>query len=236
MLYDPVKTVRIEAARRLAGEMARFVHPDHKEQFQLALQELEASMLYSADFASARHNLANFYARLDRPEDAMRHYEEAIRIDKQFYPAKANLAVLYSQHGRNREAEQLLRSALEIDPTLHELAYSLGLLLVELQQYTEAVSYLEQAAEGLPERSRIHYNLGLLYQFQQDFPKTEHSLRNALALEPRNLEYQYALAEHLLKLRRFEDARPIVEEMISTHPENPAGRQMLDFIKRNTGQ
>ena len=81
-----------------------------------------------------------------------------------------------------------------------------------------------------------HNNLGLLYQFQQNFPKTEYSLRTALALEPRSLEYQYALAEHLLKLRRFEDARPIVEEMISTHPENPAGRQMLDFIKRNTGQ
>jgi len=236
LLYDPVKTVRIEAARRLAGEMARFVHPDHKEQSQLALQELEASMLYSADFASARHNLANLYARMDRPEDAIRQYEEAIRIDRQFYPAKANLAVLYSQHGRNREAEQLLRSALEIDPTLHELAYSLGLLLVEMQQYPEALNYLEQAAEGLPERSRIYYNLGLLYQFQQDFPKTEHSLRTALALEPRNLEYQYALAEHLLKLRRFEDARPIVEKMISTHPENPVGQQMLDFINRNTGQ
>ena len=105
-----------------------------------------------------------------------------------------------------------------------------------MQQYPEAVSYLEQAADGLPERSRIHYNLGLLYQFQQNFPKAEHSLRTALALEPRNLECQFALADHFLKQGRFEDARPIAQDMISMHPENPVGQQMLDFINRNTGQ
>jgi tetratricopeptide (TPR) repeat protein len=236
LLYDPVRTVRVEAARRLAGEMTRFVHPDHMAQFKSALEELEASMLYSADFASARHNLANLYTRMDRPGDAVRHYEAAIRIDGQFYPAKANLAVLYSQQGRNPEAEQLLRSALETEPELYDLAYSLGLLLVEMQQYPEALRYLEQAAEGLPERSRIHYNLGLLYQFMQDLPKAEHSLRSALALEPRNPDYQIALADHYLKLGRFEDARPIAEELLSTHPENPAGGQMLDFIRRNTGR
>jgi tetratricopeptide (TPR) repeat protein len=236
LLYDPVRAVRIEVARRLAGEMARFVHPDYKEQFRLAFEELEASMLYSADFASARHNLANLYARMDRPEDAMKQYEEAIRIDARFYPATANLAVLYSQNGRNREAAQLLRNALETDPELPELAYSLGLLLVEMQQYPEALSYLKQAAEGLPNRSRAHYNLGLLYQFLQNLPGAENSLRTALALEPRNLEYLYALADYYLKLGRFEDARPIAEAMVSMHPENPVGGQMLEFIRRNTGQ
>jgi predicted CXXCH cytochrome family protein len=231
LLYDPVKTVRIEAARRLAGDMARFVRPEHKGQFDLAMAELEQSMLYSADFASGRHNLANFYARLDRPEDAMRQYEEAIRIDDQFYPAKANLAVLYSQQGRNREAEQLLRSALQQQPDLHDMAYSLGLLLVEMQQYPEALAWLERAASGLPERARIHYNLGLLYQFLQDLPEAENSLRTALALEPGNPDYQIALADHYLKLGRFEEARPIAEQLMATYPENPVGRQMLEFIQ-----
>jgi predicted CXXCH cytochrome family protein len=231
LLYDPVKTVRIEAARRLAGEMVRFVRPEHQDQFRQALGDLEDSLLYSADFASARHNLANLYGRMDRPEDAIRQYEEAIRIDDQFYPAMANLAVLYSQQGRNREAEQLLRTALEQQSDLPDLAYSLGLLLVEMQQYPEALSYLEQAAEGLPEESRIHYNLGLLYQFLRDLPRAENSLRAALELEPRILEYQYALADHYLKLGRYEEARPIAEEMMATHPENPVGQQMFEFIR-----
>ena len=34
----------------------------------------------------------------------------------------------------------------------------------------------------------------------------------------------------------FEKARPIVEDMVSMHPENPIGRQMLGFIQRNKGR
>ena len=149
VLYDPLKPVRIEPARRLVGEMIQYLDADQQALQQAVLKEFEDAMLYSADFAASRHNLANLYAELDRPEDAIRQYEEAIRIDGQFFPATANLAVLYNQSGQNEQAEQLLKKALATDPELYELAYSLGLLLVEMQQYGEALSYLEQASKGL---------------------------------------------------------------------------------------
>ncbi len=236
MLYDPVKTIRIEAATRLAGELTRYLDADQKELFQTVLQEYVAATEYSADFAFARHNLANLYAKLDRPEDAIRQYEEAIRIDGQFFPATANLAVLYNQSGQNEQAEQLLKKALATDPRLYELAYSLGLLLVEMGQYGEALSYLEQASKGLPERPRIHYNLGLLYQHMNVDAKAEAELRAALLIEPQNLDFQLGLADHYLERGRFEEARPIVEDMVSMHPENPIGNQMLNFIWQNTGR
>jgi predicted Zn-dependent protease len=61
-------------------------------------------------------------------------------------------------------------------------------------------------------------------------------LKAALALEPRSLDYQFGLADHYLKRGRFEEARPIVEDMVSMHPENPIGSQMLNFIQSNTGR
>ena len=235
-LYDPVKNVRIEAARRLAGDMARYLRPEQQALAQKMLSEYEAAMNYSADFSYSRHNLANLYAELNRPEDAIKEYEAALRIDNQFFPAAANLSVLYNQNGQNELAEKVLKDALAIDPNLHELAYSLGLLLVEMQQYGEALTYIEQAARGLPERPRIHYNLGLLYQHMQVDSKAEKELRAALALDPISLDYQYGLADFYLKRGRLEEARPIVEDMISFHPENPIGQQMLEYIQRNTGR
>ena len=235
MLYDPVKTVRIEAATRLAGELTQYLDADQKALFQTVLKEYLGAMEYSADFAFARHNLANLYAKLERPEDAIRQYEEAIRIDDQFFPAKANLAVLYNQSGQNEQAEQLLKEALTANPELYDLAYSLGLLLVEMQQYGEALGYLEQASKGLPERPRTHYNLGLLYQHMNVDAKAEAELRAALLIEPQNLDFQFGLADHYLQRGRFEDARPIVEDMVSMHPENPIGNQMLNFIRQNMG-
>jgi tetratricopeptide (TPR) repeat protein len=236
MLYDPIKTVRIEAARRLAGDMTQHLDADQQELSRTVLQEFEDAMEYSADFAFARHNLANLYAELDRPEDAIRQYEEAIRIDKQFFPAIANLAVLYNQKGENEQAEQLLREAVTAHPELYDLAYSLGLLLVEMQRPREAVTYIEQASKGMPGRARIHYNLGLLYQSLQNPARAESELRAALAIEPQSLDFQYGLADHYLKRGRFEEARPIVEDMVTMHPGNPIGKQMLDFIQRNTGR
>jgi tetratricopeptide (TPR) repeat protein len=83
----------------------------------------------------------------------------------------------------------------------------------------------------MPDRARIHFNLGLLYQFLQDLPAAEYSLRAALTLEPGNPDYQLALSDHYLKRGRYQDALPIAEQMLAAHPDNPVGRQMLEFIQ-----
>lgn len=236
MLYDPVKTVRIEAARRLAGSLSAYLDTNQKALHQNVLQEYETAMKYSADFSFARYNLANLYTDLGRGEDAIEQFKAAIRIDNQFYPAKVNLAIAYSQQGKNQQAEKLLREVMAEQPELHEVAYSFGLLLVELQKYREAVTYLEQAVTGLPERARIHYNLGLLYQHLQNARLAEKELRAALSLEPGNLDFQYGLVDHYLKRGLFDQARPIAEIMASQHSENPIGGQILEYIKRNTGR
>ena len=235
-LYDPVRTVRIEAASRLAGDMEKALTTEQQAVFQVVIDEYITAMEYTGDFAGSRHNLANLYSKIDKPEDAVKQYEQAIRIDDRFYPAKMNLAVLYSQRGQNKKAEKLLREVVRDEPELYDAAYSLGLLLAELQNYSEGVKYLEIASRGLPERARIHYNLGLIYAFQQNMAAAEDELRAALNLEPQSLDFQYGLADFYLKSGQFEKARPIVEDMASMHPENPIGGQMLEFIRRNTGK
>ena len=82
-------------------------------------------------FSPSRHNLGNLSSKLDRAQEAIGHYEAAIRIDDQFYPAKVNLAILHSQRGQNRVAERLLREVVDDHPEVYDAAYSLGLLLVE---------------------------------------------------------------------------------------------------------
>ena len=230
MLYDPVKAVRIEAARKLAGQPSQQLEAREREVFQTALKEFEAAMAYSADFAFARHNLGNLYAALNRPEEAVRSYRAAIRIDDLFYPAKVNLAMLYNQQGKNDEAEALLREVIEANPKLSEVAYSLGLLLAEMKKYDQAVVYLKKAADGMPERPRVHYNLGLLLQYFKKDSEAEAALLQALSLDEDNLDYLYALAEFYLKRNRREDAEKIARQMVAKHPQSNLGRRILNFI------
>jgi tetratricopeptide (TPR) repeat protein len=106
LLYDPVAAVRMEAASTLAGEPSRRLSPDQQKVFQTGLQEYVASMQYSGDFAFGRYNLANLYVALNQPEEAIRNYEAALKIDDLFYPAKVNLAMLYNGRGENEKAEK----------------------------------------------------------------------------------------------------------------------------------
>ena len=199
MLYDPVKAVRIEAARRMTEIDDPRLDDAQKKVFEASLADYQKSMEYSADFAFGRYNLANLYVALKQPQKAIESYQAAIKIDSLFYPAKVNLAMLYNQTGKNDKAEILLREVVASHPEMYEVQYSLGLLLAEEKRYAEAANYLKQAARGMPNRARIHYNLGLLLQYLKKDSDAETSLLKAQELEPDNFDYLYVLADFYLK-------------------------------------
>jgi len=236
MLYDPVKAVRIEAARSLAPIAEGQLSEEQTRVFQAALREYQATMEYAADFAYALYNLGNLNTSMHQPEKAIKNYRAAIRIDDQFYPAKVNLAMLYNQEGRNDEAESLLRDVVTSHPELHEVEYSLGLLLAEKKAYDEAAVYLKRAARGMPGRARIHYNLGLLLQHLKRDSEAEVALARAMTLEPDNMDYLYALTEYYLKRGKFQEAKPIAEQMVARHPAMQVGHNILSIINRKLDQ
>jgi len=159
LLFDPVRSVRIMAASRLADAPAEMLKPYQQEALAASLAEYEEAMAYSLDFPFAGYNLGNLYARLGEAKKAEMYYRTAIDIDELFIPARANLAVLLNSLGRNEEAEVQLKAALEAEPEAFDVAYSLGLLLGEMGKYEEAEEYLTIAVEGMPDHPRAAYNL-----------------------------------------------------------------------------
>jgi tetratricopeptide (TPR) repeat protein len=236
MLYDPVKAVRIEAARRMTEIKDPQLDGSQKKRYQAALLEYQEAMEYSADFAFARYNLGNMYVNLGQPEKAIDSFRGAIRIDSQFYPAKVNLAMLFNQLGRSDETEALLSEVVDAHPELYEVQYSLGLLLAEKKKYAEAAGHLEIAAKGMPDRARVRYNLGLLLQQLKRDMEAEAALLGALEIEPDNLDYLYAVADHYLKSGKLTKARDFAERMIEKHPANPIGRDILNYINKKLAE
>jgi tetratricopeptide (TPR) repeat protein len=236
MLYDPVKAVRTEAARRMSEISEPQLDSNQKSRYQSALLEYQESMEYSADFAFARYNLANLYTNLGQPQKAIDNFRAAVRIDNQFYPAKVNLAMLFNQMGRKDETEALLQEVVGTHPELYEVQYSLGLLLAEQKKYDQAAGPLEIAANGLPGRARVRYNLGLLLQHLKRDMQAEAALLGALDIEPDNFDYLYAAADHYLKRGKLLKARDITDQMIEKHPRNSIGHDILKYINKRLGQ
>jgi Tfp pilus assembly protein PilF len=230
LLYDPVKAVRIEAAQNLTAVPSDRMPEELREKFELVLREYRQAMEHAGDFAASRHNLGTMHMNLGNSDAAVENYRKAIEIDEEFYPAKVNLAMVYNQLAKNKEAEQLLREVVADYPDFHEIKYSLALLLVEEQRYEEAERFLSEAAADIPDRARIHYNLGLLQQQLGKDRDAEASLRRALEIEPDSMDFLYALASHYLKNGKYSQARTVVEQMLSKHPSNTIGRDLLRYL------
>ncbi|WP_372682665.1 tetratricopeptide repeat protein, partial [Desulfosarcina sp.] len=233
LLYDPVRAVRIEAARSLVAAGRQGLSPSLQQPYEKALAEYITAMERTGDFAASRHNLGNVYADLGQTDRAIGHYRRAIAIDRLFYPAKVNLAMLYNAKGQIDQAEALLREVVQEYPDLYEVKYSLGLLLAEKKAYEDAVIYLGDAAAGLPQRSRIQYNLALLLKQLKQNPQAETALQRALSVEPNNPDYLSALAVLYIEWDRPDDALEAALQLREAHPTLAMGRDLVNYIRRS---
>ena len=233
MLYDPVKSVRIQAALGVVSLPHLNLNQEQQKRLETVTSEYLAAMQYSADFPSGRYNLALFYEAVGKQDQAVAEYKKAISLDHKFTPALNNLAMLYNSVGKNGEAEKYFKQALAVRPKFYPLAYSLGLLLVEEGKYSEALTYLKKASDGLPNRARIHYNLAMLQQFLDLPVDAEESLLKAMGLEPKNFDYLYALADHYIKSGQLQKAVHIAEQMNRLYPDYPVTQQILNYLNNN---
>jgi len=232
LLYDPVRAVRIEAARSLVSAVqSGRLAPSFSLPYKKALAEYVTAMERTGDFAASRHNLGNLYADSGQTERAILNYQKAIAIDRLFYPAKVNLAMLYNTTGKKHLAEALLREVVDEHPDLHDIQYSLGLLLAEKKDLDQAVIFLGDAAAGLPQRSRIQYNLSLLLKQLNRHAEAEAALNRALAVDPNNPDYLYALAVLYLEGNRPEDAMKVANQLRESHPNLAIGHDLVNYIK-----
>ena len=115
LLNDPVRAVRIETARVLAGVDQRSMTPEQQTAFAAYLELFHAEMI-DADRPEAYLNLGLLETRLRHPSEAENQYQTALRLDPHFTPALVNLADLDRMRGQNQEGVELLRKAMSIDP------------------------------------------------------------------------------------------------------------------------
>jgi tetratricopeptide (TPR) repeat protein len=156
LLGDPVRAVRIEAARLLAPA-ASALAAEHRASFDRALTEFETVQAENADRPDALANLGNLYlnrGEAGRAEDA---YRKAIALDGHFVPAYVNLADLYRAGAREAGAERALRDGLRLAPNDAALREALGLALVRQGKKKEALAEFAAAAKAAPEESRYAY-------------------------------------------------------------------------------
>lgn len=157
MLSDPVRDVRMRAARALAGDAESSLSPRDRTQFAAALAEYIAAERFNADRPESHSNLGNLHATQGRVEDAVEAYRRALALDPGFEQAALNLADLQRTIGREVDAEATIRAALQRNPRSAAVHHALGLSLVRQKRGLDALRALAEAVRIAPDDARFGY-------------------------------------------------------------------------------
>ena len=103
------------------------------------------------------------YSRLGRKKDAIRDFNEAIRLDRRDYRAYNNRGLLYAETGLHRRALQDFNQAVLMNPNNAELYKNRGIACASLKLYQNAFEDFEKALTLVPDDANIYYNRGVAY-------------------------------------------------------------------------
>ncbi len=231
LLSDPIRAVRIQAARVLTSAPFERLEAARRREFDSALAEYKLAQIYNADIPSGNLNLAVVETNLKQFDSAIEHYKKAIRLDPTFLPARVNLGNLYNQLGRNAEAETEFREAIARSPNNGELHYSLGLLLAEEKRLDESSAELARAAALLPDHSRVLYNYALVLQQSNKSKEAEAVLLKGYKLNSQDLDLLNALARFYVQQEKWDQALTYARALVKLTSGAPGPTQLMKQIE-----
>ncbi|MFZ2170315.1 MAG: tetratricopeptide repeat protein [Methylococcaceae bacterium] len=193
LLADPVRGVRMEAARILADVPDSQIPASRFSARKSAIAEYLDYLKLNADWPAENVNLGNLYLRQGNLEAAITAYERALALDPRFVGAYVNLADAYRQQRRDDEGEKQLRKGLSWSPWSADLHHALGLLLVRKASNTEALNELAEAAKLAPDNARYAYVYAIGLNSAGKQREALAVLKAADARQPDNLDILSAL-------------------------------------------
>jgi len=219
LLSDPLRAVRIEAARAATGLQDSLL-PEQRAAWQRAADEYIATLRYTADRPEARTALGTFYSRLGRHDEAQAEFAQARALDQRHVPAYLNAADALRVQGHDADARRMLEQGLAQVPQNAALHHALGLTLVRLGQPKEALRELERSAQLAPDVARYTYVYAVALHSTGKPADALRTLERAAARWPDNRELLLALATMQRDAGQMDSARRTVRRLAEAYPND----------------
>ena len=166
-------------------------------QQDIALRDAARALEADASSWQAQNGMGAALLSLNRPAEAVKHFDQAVRLKPGDALLHFNLAKALLAAGSPEPAGAALRRALQLNPRLAEAHNELGVMLFAQGRLPDALVHLREAVRLAPQSAIAHSDLGgALAQAGRRDEALVH-LRRALDLDPRNA----AAAENLARLR-----------------------------------
>ncbi len=232
LLADPVRGVRIEAARVLADIQDNQISESRLESYRSALTEYLDYLKLNADWPTENVNLGNLYLRQGKIEAAITAYQRALMLDSKFRGAYVNLADAYRQQGRDDEGEKQLRKGISLIPDAADLHHALGLLLVRKGAKSIALQEFAKASKLEPDDARYAYVYSIALNSMGKQREALSALKAADTRNPNNLQLLSALISILRESGDNKAALVYARKISEVLPDNEEIKQLIVELER----
>ena len=195
-----------------------------RESFERATK-LRAS--YPDTLANSWNNLGLLATREDRTDEAVRCFQEAVRLSPDHLIALNNLGNAYRLQKNWDEARKTFERALAVSPGDPEANYGLGMVFAQANDTAHAYEYLQRALTSRPAYPEALNNLGILYLRTQRRDEAVAAFETCIQVAPAfdqsylNLARVYSLEGAPPK------ARAVLLDLLKQHPDHAQARSML---------
>ncbi|MGO9244092.1 MAG: tetratricopeptide repeat protein [Verrucomicrobiia bacterium] len=188
------------------------------------------------DSELAHLNLGNVLLQAGRLQEAIAHYEQALRINPDLADTHNNLGTALGQTGKIEEAIAHYEQALQIDPDLADAHVNLGVALAKVGKPDDAIRHYQEALRLRPDWAEAHINLGNALLTQGKGRDAMAHYEAALRLKPDSAEAHINLGNALLTQGKGRDAIAHYEEALRLKPDSAEAHDNLGIALAQAGR
>ncbi|MGF6090816.1 tetratricopeptide repeat protein [Pseudomonas sp. 18173] len=221
LLSDPVKAVRIAAARDLLS-VARNGLGTAQDSWNAAITEYETVQKNLLERAEANLNLAMLYQASGRNAEVEGLLRTALQRDPDFLPALVTLVQWLEANGRSQEGHALLAQSLKDHPGSGLLQHTQGLALIRAGQAAQAMPYLRKAAQLEPQSGQFGYVLAVALHDSGKIDQACAELERLLIEQPANRNARLSLIQYYLDSGQEPKAQVLLQGWKKMNMGDPA--------------
>ena len=169
-----------------------------------------------------------------RRQDALEHYEEAVRLKPDYIEAQHNLGIMLTGSGRWQEAIEHLKQALQLNPEDSVAHNHLGIALAETGRPQEAIEHYKKAVQLKPDYFEACNNLGIALAMADRPQEAVDYFRQVLRLKSDYSEAHYNLGNVLFQIGRPEEAIEQYRQALRINPDYADAHANLATILART--
>ena len=195
--------------------------------FPEAIIEYRRAVQANPSLGKARYQLAEAYATVGDPANALREYVRAADLmpDDPDAQKKAGLFMLLA--GQFTDAQGLAQRILKRDPTNVDAQILLANALTGLKDMDGAVAAFEKAVAMDPNRATSYSELGSARAISGDPDKAEAAFRKAVEIDPKSVAAHLSLANFSWSRGDMKEAEQEMRRALELDPQHLTGNRAM---------